>query len=67
VAREKASGKGGGEGFLVREDVWNTAEEVLEVSSRILCLFVKMGKKDIWMFQVYAPENDATKNEKEKF
>jgi exonuclease III len=40
---------------------------VLEVSSRILGLFVKVGKKDIWMFQVYAPVNDATKGEKEKF
>jgi len=67
VAGEKASGKGGGVGFLVREDVWNTVGEVIEVSSRILGLFVKVGKKDIWMFQVYAPVNDATKGEKEKF
>jgi hypothetical protein len=42
-------------------------EEVLEVSSSILGLFVKIGKKDMWMFQVYAPVNGATKNEKEKF
>jgi hypothetical protein len=36
VAGERASGKGGGVGFLVREDVWNNVGEVLEVSSRIL-------------------------------
>jgi hypothetical protein len=47
VAGEKASVKGGGVGFLVREDVWNTVAELLEVSSSILGLFMKMGKKDI--------------------
>jgi hypothetical protein len=66
-SRRESLRKGRGVGFLVREDVWNTVGEVLEVSSRILGLFVKVGKKDIWMFQDYASENDATKVEKEKF
>jgi uncharacterized protein YfaQ (DUF2300 family) len=37
------------------------------VSNRILGLFVKVGKKNMWMFQVYAPVNDTTKGEKETF
>jgi exonuclease III len=67
VAGEKNPGNGGGVGFLVSEDVWNTVGKVLEVSSRILSLFVKVGRKNISMFRIYAPVNDATKGEKMKF
>ena len=30
-------------------------------------MFMRVGKKDLWVFQVYAPINDATRCEKEKF
>jgi hypothetical protein len=59
-SRRESLRKRGGVGFLVRE-------EVVEVSSRILGLFVKVGNMNIWLFQVYAPVNDATKGEKDKF
>jgi hypothetical protein len=45
-------------------DVKNTLGEVLEVNSTILGLFLKVGKKDICMFQVHALVNYATKDEK---
>jgi hypothetical protein len=46
-SERKLQEKGEGVGFLVSEDVWNTVGKVLEVSSRILSLFVKVGRMNI--------------------
>ena len=59
IAGENQSGKGGGVGFLVKDALWETVAEVVKVSKRILGLYLKVGKKMCWVYQVYAPVNDA--------
>jgi hypothetical protein len=67
VAGEKASGKGGGIGFLVKDTVWELVGQVIEVNSRIMGIFMKLGKTNCWILQVYAPINDACSEERERF
>jgi len=67
VAGEKVSGKGGGIGFLVKDAIWESVGEVVEVSSRVLSMFLRIEKRNCWMIQVYAPINDAGQDEREKF
>ena len=59
VAGENVSGKGGGVGFLLKDSIWNVVGEVIEVSSRIISMSLKVGGKDCSVIQVYAPTNDA--------
>ena len=47
--------------------MWNQVGEIVEVSSRVIGLFLKIGKRGCWLLQVYAPVNDATKEVREKF
>jgi exonuclease III len=67
VAGENRSGKGGGIGFLVRDTAWEMVGEVSEVSSRILSMQMRLGRKNCWLIQVYAPINDAAEKERETF
>ncbi len=67
VVGERASGKGGGVGFLVKEKVWNSVREVGEVNSRIFGMCLETSSGSCWLFQVYAPVNDAGDDEKESF
>ena len=67
VAGENESGRGGGVGFLLKDAMWNLVGEVVEVSSRIIGLFMEVGGKGCWLLQVYAPINDAAKEVRERF
>ena len=52
---------------MVRERIWNQIGEIVEVSRRMIGLFLKIGKRGCWLLQVYGPMNDATKEVREKF
>ena len=67
VAGENESGKGGGVGFVVKDSIWSLVGEVAEVNSRVISLSLKVGNRDCWLFQVYAPINDAGREVKEQF
>ena len=67
IAGENRSGKGGGVGFLIKESCWKSVREVVEVSKRIFGMSMRIGNKDCWLLQVYAPINEASKDEKERF
>ena len=64
VEGESKIGRGGGVGFLVKSSLWNQVGEVKKVNSRTIGMFVKVGKKGCWMFQIYAPINNASKEER---
>lgn len=67
VAGEKASGKGGGIGFMVKDAIWELVGQVREVNSRIIGMFMRIGKTNCWILQVYAPINDACSEDRERF
>jgi hypothetical protein len=67
VAGDNESGRGGGVGFLVKEELWSMVSEVMVVSSRIISVAVKVGSRECWVFQVYAPTNEYHKEVKERF
>jgi len=66
-AGENESGKGGGVGFLIRDNLWSMVGEVVEVSSRVIGIYVKAKDKGFWLLQVYAPVNDAAQDVREGF
>ncbi len=51
----------------MRKRIWNLVGKIIEVSSRVIRLLLKTGKRGCWLLQVYAPVNDATKEVTEKF
>ena len=59
AAGENESGIGGGVGFLIKDSIWSVVSEVVEVSSRIISMSLKVGSRDFWVFQVYAPTNET--------
>jgi len=67
VTGENKSGKGGGIGFLVKDSIWDKVGEVKIVNSRIIGMFLRLGKKGCWFLQIYAPVNDASQEVKDKF
>ena len=66
-AGDNKSGRGGGVGFLVKDEVWQCVGTVEVVNSRVIGMLLKVGNKECWMLQVYAPINDAKKEDKDWF
>ena len=67
MAGDNESGKGGGVGFLVKDSIWSLVGEVVEVNSRVISVSLKVGGRDCWLFQIYAPINDAEREVRERF